>query len=80
MHNHCKKIEDTINGLLDAFPPNGAAQLRALKLNYEAQVLKINAVSDDIAELLTTEDDLKVDMEVSLEMNDQFYSTIAKCE
>ena len=59
LRKHCKKIEDDINALLEEFPADGIIKLKTLKLNYEAQILKINTVSDDIFELIADENDFK---------------------
>ena len=80
LRKHCKKLESDVDTLLAAFPADGFVKLKVLKTNYEAQIEKVNAASDDIAGLLTTEDDLVKDVEETLLLNDVFYSTLVKID
>ena len=55
LRKHCKKLEADIDGLISAFPDDGVAKLKTLKSNYEAQIAKINAVNDEIVNLIQTQ-------------------------
>ena len=77
LRRHCKNLESDIKCLLSDFPADGAVKLKALKLNYENQIKRIDAVSDEIVGMLTTEQDLEADMEECLVLSDIFYSTLA---
>ena len=80
LRKHCKKLEDDVDALLAAFPADGFVKLKVLKTNYEAQIQKVNTASDDIAALLTTEDELVKDVEEALVLNDVFYTTLVKID
>ena len=60
---HCKKLEEEVDTLLAAFPADGYVKLKVLKTNYEAQIAKVNAASEEISALITTEEDLTKDVE-----------------
>ena len=78
LRKHCKKLEGDVDALLAAFPEDGIVKLKVLKTNYEAQIEKVNAASDDIAALILTSEDLETDVEETLVLNDVFYSTLVK--
>ena len=66
--------------MLAAFPEDGFVKLKVLKTNYEAQIAKVNAASEEISALITTEEDLTKDIEETLVFNDVFYATFVKIE
>ena len=80
LRNHCKKVEGQIDGLLADFPADGATKLKSLRLNYETQLKKVSDANDDVLALITTEEDLKADMEDSLLLEDVFYGYLTKIE
>ena len=74
LRTHCKKIEAKITDLVDGFAVEKTVELKALKLNYQAQIDKIKAVDEDIMGLMPDETDLMTEMGNSLEENDRFYN------
>ena len=80
LRRHCKKLEEDVDQLLAAFPADGFVKLKVLKTNYEAQIVKVNAASDEISALITTEEELTKDIEETLVLNDVFYTTLVKID
>ena len=66
--------------MLAAFPEDGFVKLKVLKTNYEAQIAKVNAASEEISALITTEEDLTKDIEETLVLDDVFYATLVKID
>ena len=78
LRKHCKKIEESVDALLANLPEDGVEKLLALKLNYETQMNKINIANEEVAKLITSEDELEKDLEESLVLEDIFYETLTK--
>ena len=70
MRKHCKKLEDQLVVLIAQPPTDVVDKLKALRMNYEAQMTKISSATIEIEGLLTTEQELEIDMEESLTLED----------
>ena len=80
LRRHCKKLEDDVDQLLAAFPDDGMAKLRTLRVNYEAQIAKVDAASNEIAGLIDDEAALITDYDECLVLSEVFYKTLGKID
>ena len=80
LRNHCKKLEQKIDTLFQAFPADGLLQLKALKLNYKTQLHRIEVADAEVTKLLTTNEELEADISETLALSDVFYATLAKMD
>ena len=55
LRSHCKKLEERINVLVSEFVAEKTVELKALKMNYEKQIKKIEVADEEILGLITSE-------------------------
>ena len=80
LRNQCKKLEASIEDVLKNFNDNNLVELKGLKLNYENQMSRIDAVDQEILNLITEEEQLKVELENSLLEKHIFYGVLSNVD
>ena len=81
LRSHCKKIEASINGIVEGdLDISKAIDLKSLKMNFEDKVAKIKAVDEEILLQINEEAELEAEMSNSMLECDIYYKTLSKIE